>query len=195
MQGYPLPVSLWEQTRRTVRDDIAAAAMDLFVDQGFAAVTMEDIAARAGVSRRSLFRYFGTKEDVVLRGLAGTGESIAAALRERPLTEAPWPAILAVADELESAPGWDAGREHAIGRMCVETPALRARRAEKHQGWVELFTPELAVRPAAAPVGTAAAEAIAAAALACLDVATDRWVAEGGTLAPHFAAAVEAVRR
>lgn len=187
-------MSLWEQTRRTVRDDIAAAAMDLFVDQGFDAVTMDEIATRAGVSRRSLFRYFGTKEDVVLRSLAGTGESIAAALRERPLSEAPWTALLAVAGAVESAPGWDPARERAIGRMCAQTPALRARRAEKHQGWVELFTPELAVRPAAAPVGAPAADAIAAAALACLDVATDRWVAEGGALAPHFAAAVAAVR-
>ncbi|SDG52254.1 transcriptional regulator, TetR family [Pseudonocardia oroxyli] len=192
--SYAGVVSLWEQTRRTVQDDIAAAAMDLFVEHGFDAVTMDEIATRAGISRRSLFRYFGTKEDLVLRSVAGTGESIAAALRARPRTEGPWAAVLAVADELESAPEWDPARERAIGRMCVETPALRARRAEKHQGWVDLFTPELAARPESAPVGESAAGAIAAAALACLDVATDRWVAEGGVLAAHFAQAVAAVR-
>jgi len=194
--GYPRGVSLWDQTRRTVRDDIAAAAMELILDQGFEATTMDEIAARAGVSRRSLFRYFGTKEDVVLRSLASTGEQIRDALRERPLTEAPWEAIQAVADALETATGWDPVRELAIGTVCAETPALRARRAEKHQGWVELLAPEIALRPAAAPVGEPAATAIVTAALACLDVATDRWVAARGegTLAERFAETVAAVR-
>ncbi|GAA4543639.1 hypothetical protein GCM10023175_20690 [Pseudonocardia xishanensis] len=178
-----------------MRDDIALAAMDLVVAQGFEATTMDEIAAKAGVSRRSLFRYFGTKEDVVLHGLASTGEFIRAALATRPLTEAPWEALLAVARSMESTPGWDTARERAIGRVCVETPALRARRAEKHAGWIELIAPELAVRPAAAPVGQAAAEAIIAAGLACLDVATDRWVAAEGTdLATLLEEAVAAVR-
>ncbi|WP_181782118.1 TetR/AcrR family transcriptional regulator [Pseudonocardia pini] len=188
--------SLWQRTRRTVRDDIAAAAMELILEQGFAATTMDEIAAQAGVSRRSLFRYFGTKEDVVLRTLANTGEAIAEAVHARPLSETPWEALLAVADGLETAPTWEPARELAIGRMCVETPALRARRAEKHQGWVELLVPEIAVRPASGPVGDAAAEAIVSAALACLDVATDRWVAADGesSLASFFSDAVRAVR-
>lgn len=189
-------MSLWEQTRRTVQDQVAAAAMDLFVEQGFEATTVDEIAARAGVSRRSVFRYFGTKEDVVLRTLAGTGEAIREALHDRPAAEAPWEAIQAVAEDLQRAPGWSAQRELAIGRMCAGTDALRARRAEKHQGWVDLLAPEIAPRPAASPVGRQAAEAIVAAALACLDVATDRWVATNGEgdLAALFAEIVAAIR-
>jgi AcrR family transcriptional regulator len=189
-------VSLWEQTRRTVQDEIAAAAMALFLEEGFAATTMEQIAARAGVSRRSLFRYFGTKEDIVLRTVAGSGEVVAQLLRDRPPAEGPWEAMQAAAEELVADPTWNDERELAIGRACLETPSLRARRGEKHQSWGPLMTPALAERPAHAPVGEAAASAILAAAIACLDVATDRWVAGGGAvpLPALFAEAVAAVR-
>jgi AcrR family transcriptional regulator len=187
---------LWERTRRSVRDDIALTAMDLFLSRGFETTTMDEIAAGAGVSRRSLFRYFGTKEDIVLRTLASTGEAIRDALRARPVDEAPWEAMQAVADSLASDGSWNPERELAIGRICLETASLRARRAEKHQGWADLLVPELAARPASAPVGESAAHAVLAAALACLDLATDRWVAGAGAddLPALFAEAVAAVR-
>jgi len=51
-------MGLRERTRQVVRTDIAAVAMRLFVAQGFDATTMDQIATEAGISRRSLFRYF-----------------------------------------------------------------------------------------------------------------------------------------
>ncbi|GAA1871073.1 TetR family transcriptional regulator [Pseudonocardia ailaonensis] len=187
---------LWERTRRTVRDDIAAAAMALFEEQGFESTTMDEIAARAGVSRRSLFRYFGTKEDIVLRSLTATGEIVAELLRARPAAEGPWEALQAVADEMVAEDTWSDERELAVGRTCLSTPSLRARRSEKHQSWSELLVPLLARRPASAPVGEVAATAILAAGMACLDIATDRWVDGGATtpLPELFAEAVAAVR-
>jgi AcrR family transcriptional regulator len=50
-----------DQTRRALSD----AALALFVDQGYDATTVEQIAAAAGVSRRTFFRYFGSKEAVI----------------------------------------------------------------------------------------------------------------------------------
>ena len=57
---------LREKNRTEVRARLVAAALELFADQGFDAVTIDAIAARAKVSRRTFFRYFPTKEDVVM---------------------------------------------------------------------------------------------------------------------------------
>ncbi|MBH5333657.1 TetR family transcriptional regulator [Streptomyces pactum] len=48
-----------------MRDALVAAAFELFLERGFEATTVDDIVALAGVGRRSFFRYFPSKEDVV----------------------------------------------------------------------------------------------------------------------------------
>jgi AcrR family transcriptional regulator len=63
-----------EAVRPVMRDSLVAAAFELFLDRGFEQTTIDDIVARAGVGRRSFFRYFPSKEAVVFpdhdRGLA-----------------------------------------------------------------------------------------------------------------------------
>src|SRR4051794_15013510 len=49
----------------TVRERLAQAAADLFESQGYDATTIDDIAVRAGIGRRTFFRYYRTKEDVI----------------------------------------------------------------------------------------------------------------------------------
>ena len=53
------------QGRRRVRAALAVAALDLFAAQGFEATTVDQISEAAGVGRRTFFRYFRSKEDVV----------------------------------------------------------------------------------------------------------------------------------
>ena len=45
-------------------EEIVAAAMEVFAEKGFAAARLDDIAARAGVSKGALYLYFATKEDI-----------------------------------------------------------------------------------------------------------------------------------
>jgi TetR/AcrR family transcriptional regulator len=57
------------KSRRTRRKDarpgeLLAAALDLFVEKGYAATRVEEVAARAGVSKGTLFRYFSSKEEL-----------------------------------------------------------------------------------------------------------------------------------
>ena len=49
----------------TSRQDVARAALDLFARQGYDDTTVDEIAAAVGISRRTFFRYYETKPDVV----------------------------------------------------------------------------------------------------------------------------------
>src|ERR1700678_3423705 len=65
MPGEGAP-SLRQRNKARARSEIAAAALRLFSDKGFSGVTVDQIVAAAGVSRRTFFRYFETKEDALL---------------------------------------------------------------------------------------------------------------------------------
>ena len=64
----------WERRRNLLLSEYERAALELFAKRGFAEVTMDDVAAAVGVTPRTLFRYFGSKQDCLLgfprRGLA-----------------------------------------------------------------------------------------------------------------------------
>ncbi|HEY3258655.1 MAG TPA: TetR family transcriptional regulator [Pseudonocardiaceae bacterium] len=52
--------------RSTSRVELEQVAFDLFADKGFEETTVDEIAAAAGISRRTFFRYYESKNDVVL---------------------------------------------------------------------------------------------------------------------------------
>jgi len=60
------PPGLRERQRRRTTKELHDAAVELVSEQGLAAVTAEAVADRAGVSRRTFFNYFASKEDAVL---------------------------------------------------------------------------------------------------------------------------------
>jgi len=177
------PESLWSRSRQAAYAEISGVAMRLFLDQGFDQTTIDQIAQTAGISRRSFFRYFGTKEDIVLGDLASQGDLVRGALEAVPLDVPPWEALrqaLRAIDALEVDPQV----RLRISRMMYETPSLRARSIEKHLHWQSLLVPNIRLRLGVAPADTAspAADAIVASAIACLDVAGEIWTRSGGTL-------------
>ncbi|MFI0795185.1 TetR/AcrR family transcriptional regulator [Micromonospora rubida] len=190
--------SLRERNRRAVEREISEAAMRLFVEQGFAATTTDQIATEAGISPRSLFRYAGTKEDIVLGDMLAAGHAVQAALRDRPAAEGPWEALRAALQVLADDPDNTSERAFRIAEMFLHTPSLRARRLEKRLGWLDLLVPEIERRLGHAPgeVPDPAAHAIVSCALACLDTATEVWVRRGGQgdLTEIFDEAIRAVR-
>ena len=61
--------TLQKLKQQVVREAIWNAAIDLFTKQGFDETTVDDIAEAAGVSRRSFFRYFASKDDLMAQGM------------------------------------------------------------------------------------------------------------------------------
>ena len=82
-----------ERKRQLVRQEIARAAWLLFAEQGYEDTTVAAIARAAGVSRRSFFRYFSSKEDVVVGTTDALAEDVLAAFARRPQHEPPLVAI------------------------------------------------------------------------------------------------------
>src|SRR5687767_10422652 len=89
------PTPIREQTRAVVRSLLARTAMELFAARGYDNTTVEEVAAAAGVSRRTLFNYFRNKEDLALSSLSEQGELIAARFAERPAEEDVWESLRA----------------------------------------------------------------------------------------------------
>lgn len=75
---------LRSRKQNLVRDTILDAALALFQKKGFDETTVEDIAHAAGVSKRSFFRYFAAKDDLLAKSVIEYGHVLADAIRRAP---------------------------------------------------------------------------------------------------------------
>src|SRR6266851_4633835 len=123
--ALPSAPGLRERKRRQTRERLTRVAMALFLERGFEATTLDDIAAAADISRRSFFHYFASKEDVVFTWQEESTAALIAAVAARPANEsmltAAENAISAMVRQLEP------GEAMAMARLKRDNPALRAR--------------------------------------------------------------------
>jgi len=174
-------VALRERTRRLMRAELMDIAMALFAQQGYEATTIDELAQAAGMSKRTFFRYFGSKEDLVLGNQESIGEELAGALAERPADEPPWLALRRAFDLIVDRMDADPDRSAVLLRMLNETPVLLASQLARRSRWRDLLAPHLLYRfdP---PVRTDAdprALAMAGAALACYEAVQRTWLDSG----------------
>lgn len=169
--------SLREISRDAVRARITEVALDLFAEQEFDQVTVEQIAAAAGMSARTFHRYFPAKEDVVVGEPERWGEFVRDAFAARPADEPVWDSLLASFEAFIGLLAQDGRVQRGkVGmRVLVSTASLRARNLEKHQLWGRMFLPLVQARLADGEDTALRAEIIVQAALACLDVAFTTW--------------------
>ncbi|MFD7025719.1 TetR family transcriptional regulator [Promicromonospora sukumoe] len=86
-----------------MRARITEIALELFAERGFEQVTVEQIAAEAGMSARTFHRYFPAKEDVVIGDPARGGEFVRGVLAGRPQDEPVWDSLRLAFDALVTA--------------------------------------------------------------------------------------------
>ena len=93
----PEAMSGWDRRRSILVSGYEKIALELFAERGYRSVTVDDIAAQAGVSTRTLFRYFRTKEDCLLglprRGMAAEVAMIEALEPSEAPLDAVWEAV------------------------------------------------------------------------------------------------------
>jgi AcrR family transcriptional regulator len=187
------PMSLRERKKVETRTRIADVAAGLFVAQGFHAVTVEEVARAAGVSKQTVFNYFPQKEDLVFDRAAEIERSILAALAERSadttavdafraFTRAMWERIATLSPDRPQS---------GFFQLLHDTPALRTYGREVTARGLEALTRAIA-EEAGADAGDLRPRALAAALMgahsAVFDAALPRIA--GGEVPARFVPAL-----
>ena len=110
--------------RRLVQDDVARIAIRLFAERGYDTVSVDEIAEAAGMSQRTFFRYFATKDEVLRRYRRSLRQGLVQALKARPKGEGPVAALRAAYEQTSHVEPGDRPRVHAVARVLVAAPDL-----------------------------------------------------------------------
>jgi mycofactocin system transcriptional regulator len=130
----------------TSRDEVARVALELFVRRGFDETTLDDVAAAAGIGRRTIFRYFASKNDIVWGAfdehLEGLRADLAAADPRAPLMDVLRGAIVRFNDY------GDADLPELRNRMGLITsvPALQGHAMLRYAAWCQVVAQFVAGR-------------------------------------------------
>lgn len=168
--------NLQERRHADTKVEVVSAALALFAQHGFGQVSMDDIARAAGVSRRTVYRRFPTKDHIVLevprRWLAVWDQAVDDAHGAAPVVVVE-SACLAVARYV------DANRSEVLAAYAAldESPTLAARGATDEE-WIDRVVRLLRREPTRLPGSTP--QVIAGAYLGALDAMMNQWVRGGG---------------
>lgn len=184
---------LRERKKEQKRDRLRQAAFELFTERGFDDVTVEEIAERAEVSKSTLFRYFETKEDLLLVDARMHRDALMGALAERPTDE---PVLTSLRAALQSlAADYQSDRARAIERtrIIAGSPALAARSLDRQAAWEGGLTEVILPRIAGRPDAETRAAVLAASIIAVVRVATRRWIdsSDDSEMIDHVLAALD----
>jgi AcrR family transcriptional regulator len=150
------------------------AALELFAERGYDGTTVADIAERAGLTKRTFFRYFTDKRDVLFAGSGAFQQTVLDAVRTAPADAAPLQA--AAAGVLAAGHLLDEAREHAGGRAEIITahPELQERELLKMAMLSEAVARTLRDRGVGEPIATLVSDS----AIAAFKVAFSAWVTD-----------------
>jgi AcrR family transcriptional regulator len=124
---HPDTLSLTARRKLRTRQQLAEAAAELFYERGYDSTTVEDIAAAVDVSPRTVYRYFATKEDLIVALGETNSADFRAGLSARPASESPFEAVQGAVHAV-LVPKWDpTWRVRAFLNLIRDTPVLRAR--------------------------------------------------------------------
>jgi len=150
---------LRERKKRLMRQQLSDTATQMFLERGFDSVRVTDIAAACGVSEKTVFNYFPTKESLILDRLEATMTSLRTGLAEPGV--APVQAALRILDrELSAMTSWLAAQDDSaqaaaavqrFGTLIQATPSLRAYQSDMMDQFTTVAAAILAERAGMSP--------------------------------------------
>ena len=148
-------LGLRERKKQRTRELIAATARDLFLERGFEAVPVAEIARVAEVSEATVFNYFPTKEDLLYSRLEAFEEQLLSSIRDRPSGEsvlAAFSRFVSVPRGLLASDDPDAVEQlAAIVHVIAESPSLLAREQQIYAQYTAALAALLAEESGADP--------------------------------------------
>ena len=163
--------------REAVRRTIGRAAVELFLHRGFQQTTIDDVAAAANVSRRTYFRYFGTKDEALFAWVDDVGSDIAAVVAGRPHEEPTFTSLRRALDGLVDYAEQDVDRIRRLKALASPAGLFPALGEVKQGSWSTHVAGVVAARSGGATDAAGAALQVNVAFLA-FDWARSCWLAD-----------------
>lgn len=118
-------IGLRERKKQATREAIVRAGLELFIERGYDQTTLAEIAEAAGVSTRTIFAYFPSKEDILFATFHRMRDALVQALDERP---AGVDALTALRDFILSSAHEKTELDHKLGCVIDADPTLASHR-------------------------------------------------------------------
>jgi AcrR family transcriptional regulator len=177
---------LRQRKKQRTRDELLQAAQQLFLRQGYARTTVDEITAAVDVSQRTFFRYFANKEQVALALMADGADDLIHYLRARPSGENPLQALRAATRETWDArgvpeqEGATANAALEIFQLVESTPTLLAAHLHRLAEQQQMIAAVVAEREGVDPVTDLRPRLLAAVFSAVARTAQHEWTAAAG---------------
>ena len=133
-----------EDKKRETRARLERVALELFARRGYDETTVDDVAGAAGVSARTVFRYFPIKADLVFGDAEVDLEELRRLLAEQDGSLPPFEAARLALGEFSARIGTPANADRV--RVIATSPTLGARSLEIRERWAEAIAEALAAR-------------------------------------------------
>jgi AcrR family transcriptional regulator len=176
------------------RGRLEKAAMELFQERGYVRTTVEEIAARAGLTERTFFRYFADKREVLFSGSKELEKSIVDGIEGAPREASPLAAVVAAfeAAGAELQDRRDIRFVRARYALVINHAEVQERELIKLASLALAVTKALHARGVPDPAASLAAEV----GIAVFKIGFERWVNERKPrdFAAHIRAAVDALK-
>lgn len=171
-------VNRHELRRRSTHEALRRVALESFARKGFAAVTVTELAREAGVTERTFFRHFPTKEAVLFQDYETQLEWLAEALAERPTSESLFDAVLA---SVETFPhDLEVVRQAAMARVeLISADRIAAHLRVVQSSFASVLTDFVKQRCSHVPNLDLLAEVAGSALAAALVAAVEHWGRDG----------------
>ncbi len=161
----------------TSAGELEHVALRMFDERGFDETTVEDIAAAAGIGRRTFFRYYASKNDAAWGDFDSQLGRMRAALAATPPAVGVLDALRTAILDFNRYPAAEAVWHRRRMVLILRTPALTAHSTLRYAGWRAVVADFVAARTGAAP-GDLIPQAVAGAFLGVALAAYEQWLAD-----------------